>query len=107
MALYPGYALRQQVTSDLAIGTSGLPTVIYSITVQSGTSAQITIRNGTLVTDTVVWGPTAALTTSTTVPALHCDFPNGLFCPLGAFADVTGTTPVIDITYNQTPFFGN
>ena len=107
MALYPGFALRQNVTADTVIGTSGLPTVIYSITVQSGTTAQITIRNGPAVTDTIVWGPTVAYTPAATVPAMHFAFPNGLFCPLGGYADVAGTSPVIDITYNQSPFFGN
>lgn len=93
--LTPGFAAIQQVTADLAVGTSGEPTVIWSITVQSGTSPQITIRNGTAVTDTIVWGPNTAGTN------LHYDFPNGLWCPAGAFADVTGTSPVVDITYNQ------
>lgn len=105
MALYPGFALRQNITADTVIGTSGLPTVIYSITVQSGTSVGITIRNGTGTGDTAVWGPTAALTPSTTVPGTHFAFPNGLFCPLGGYADVTNPG-VVDITYNQSPFFG-
>lgn len=96
-----GYGTPQQVTADLAIGVSGRGTVIWSITIQSGTTATITIRNGTAATDTVVWGPSAGYTPAATVPPAHFDFPGGLFCPAGAFADVGGTSPVIDVTYTQ------
>lgn len=98
--LDPGPALSQQVTADLAIGTAGRSVVIWSITIQSGTTATITIRDGDEVTDAVLWGPNAGYTPAATVPPAHFSFPNGLFCPNGAFADVGGS-PVIDITYNH------
>ena len=95
------YGVSQQITADAVIGTSGAPTVIWSITLRGTTTATITIRNGTAATDEAVWGPNVAYTPSATVPALHITFPNGLWCGAGAFADVGGTTPLADVVYNN------
>ena len=106
MALAPGPATSQQVTADAVVGTADVPTTVWSITIQSGTTVTITIRNGDEVTDAILWGPTVAYTPAATVAPFHATFPNGLYCPAGAYADVAGTSPVVDVTYTQAPYVG-
>lgn len=92
--MIPGFAAVQRVTADAVVGTSGAPTVVWSVTVNSGTSPTITLRNGTAATDTALFDPATA-----TAPT-HFDFPNGMHFPAGCYADVGGTSPVVTITYN-------
>lgn len=93
--MVPQYAAATRVTADAAVGTSGRKIVVWSVTVNSGTSPTITLRNGTAATDTAIWDPATA-----TAPS-HYAFPHGMFFPAGCFADVGGTSPVVTITYNE------
>lgn len=96
--LSPGTANAVQVSADGAIGTSGLPTVVWSITVFADATATFTLINGTATPGTILWGPETA---ATVVGARHYEFPNGMFFPAGCFFDETAGAAVVTITYTQ------
>ena len=100
--LPPGVgAVGALLTADGAVGTSGSPTVVWSITVFADATATFVLRNGTDTSGTAFWGPETA---AAVVGARHYPFPNGMFFPLGCFFDETAGAASVAITYNQFPF---
>lgn len=88
----PAFGIPQIFTGDGAIGTSGKPTVVWSITMHATTTVARLI-DGTDASGTIVWGSTVSAANR------HSAFPNGLYCPNGAFLDYTSGTGQIDVTY--------
>jgi hypothetical protein len=99
--LYPGVANCVQMSADGAVGTSGVPTVIWTITVFADVDATFTMRNGTTTGGTALWGPE---TGAAVVGARHYVFPNGMFFPSGCFYDEGTAGSIVSFTYNQMPF---
>jgi hypothetical protein len=95
-----GYATAAQFTADSAVGTSGVPTIVWSLTVFADSTATFILRNGTDDTGTEFWGPETA---ADVVGARHYWFPRGMFFPSGCFLDVTADTLLATVTYTQRP----
>lgn len=97
--LPPGVSAAVQLANtDIAVGTAGLPTTVWTITVFGNATATFILRNGTDTSGTALWGPETA---GATTGARHYKFPNGMFFPSGCFYDVTAATPSVTITYTQ------
>lgn len=91
------FARGQQFTADGVVGVSGVATALWSITNHRGTSVTIAVYDGIDATGTLKWGPITAESSANRT----YKFPNGLFCPAGAFIDIEGTTPQASVTYTQ------
>lgn len=74
----------QRVTADIAVGTSGKPIRVFSVSLVSGVSAStLTLRNGTSASDTAFDQVDGTASQSVTK-----NYAGGRLFPAGCFADV-------------------
>lgn len=81
MNLLPG---TQRVTADIAVGSSGMATRVYSVNlISGGTASTLTLRNGTSAS-----GTTWEQIDGTASQSVTKNYAGGLLFPAGCFADV-------------------
>lgn len=89
---------QRYTTTDLAVGISGAPVVIYNIIVRGGgTATVVNLRHGTVATDAIVDIINAGI--DTTVARNYGT--SGLHLPSGAFLDVDANTTFATVSYAQ------
>jgi hypothetical protein len=84
-------------TTDLALGTAGKPTRVFSVNYTSGgTASAVILRNGTAATDTIFVRLDGTINKGTT-----WSDPNGLLFPAGCFVDVDANTASCAVSFTQ------
>jgi hypothetical protein len=84
-------------TTDLALGTAGKPTRVFSVSYTSGGTASVVIlRNGTSATDAIYVRLDGTINKGTT-----WNDPNGLLFPAGCFVDVDANTASCAVSFQQ------
>jgi len=92
----PGY--QRYTTTDLALGVSGQPVVVYSAVVRgSGTATVVSLRNGT--TDGADASDTIDAGINTTVVRDYGA--KGMYFPSGCFVDVDANTSFASFNFQQ------
>ena len=88
----------QVVSSDIALGTSGSPVVVYGVNMISDTTAGVVVlRNGTTTGGTLIVSVTGTISTGT-----YHDFGGGIVFPAGCFVDITANvTPSCTVVYEK------
>ena len=94
MELVPGSV---RITADGAIGTSGKPVRIYSISLISGGTASVL----SLLDGTSAAGTQQVSLTGTASTGMIANFAGGLRFPSGCYADVDGNISSATIVFNQ------
>jgi hypothetical protein len=84
-------------TSDLALGTEGKPTRVFSVDFLSGGTASVVIlRNGT-----TTGGENYVQLDGTISKATHWSDPAGKLFPKGCFVDVDANTAACSVSFIQ------
>ena len=95
--MHYGISGSQRITNqtDVAVGTSGKPTRVFSLSVTSGGSAGITLlRNGTSASGTALYHMDGTISKCVTQ-----NFEGGMLFPAGCFADVDANCASVTVCY--------